>query len=87
MRGTHVSLRMKASFVFVLYLASCLSGSAVAKGYDLSELLESSAVTGGIVLHLGCGNGQGTATLHARDRLLRVVERITALFVAREEKQ
>ncbi|MBC8876569.1 MAG: class I SAM-dependent methyltransferase, partial [Planctomycetes bacterium] len=34
------------------------------------ELLQASGVKGGIVVHLGCGDGRTTAALHASDRFL-----------------
>jgi 2-polyprenyl-3-methyl-5-hydroxy-6-metoxy-1,4-benzoquinol methylase len=34
------------------------------------ELLEASGVRGGLVVHLGCGDGQLTAALHASDSYL-----------------
>ena len=34
------------------------------------KILEASGVTGGVVVHLGCGDGELTASLHAGDRFL-----------------
>ena len=60
---------MKATSVVVV-LASCLSGSAALSDCDLSGLVKAGAVTGGVVLHLGCGSGPGTASIYTNDNLI-----------------
>ncbi len=59
----------RLTFVTILFLIySCDLQSKAAD--EAQTILESSAVQGGLVVHLGCGDGQFTATLHASDRFL-----------------
>ncbi|MHC4146630.1 MAG: methyltransferase domain-containing protein [Planctomycetota bacterium] len=45
--------------------------SAAAAGYaDLTDLVRSSAVKGGLVVHIGCGDGKDTAALRLNDRYM-----------------
>jgi len=46
-----------------------VSGSALG-GPAASDLLRESGVSGGVAVHVGCGDGRLTAALHADDRLL-----------------
>ena len=65
--------------VLVLIALLCPLGSSVSAGQAPSdadakttaqEILESAAIKGGLVVHLGCGNGKLTAALRANDRYL-----------------
>ena len=51
----------------IAVLASVVSG---VRGETLKELLDASGVTGGVVVHLGCGDGERTSELRGNDTLL-----------------
>ncbi|MHC5055734.1 MAG: outer membrane protein assembly factor BamB family protein [Planctomycetota bacterium] len=44
--------------------------AAAASGADLSDMVRASGVRGGLVVHLGCGDGRGTARLRLNDSYL-----------------
>ncbi|MCX7824620.1 MAG: PQQ-binding-like beta-propeller repeat protein, partial [Verrucomicrobiae bacterium] len=53
----------------VALMAACLAVSpAQTGGNDAAEILKASGVKGGIVVHLGCGDGRLTAALRVNDR-------------------
>ncbi|HYW80682.1 MAG TPA: PQQ-binding-like beta-propeller repeat protein, partial [Thermoguttaceae bacterium] len=57
---------MKRSMIgLVIVLSIALPAAA-----DVVELVESSGIQGGLVVHLGCGEGQDTARLRINDRYL-----------------
>lgn len=51
-------------------LAILLSSAALARGEDAQKLLQAAGVQGGLVVHVGCGDGKLTAALRANDRYL-----------------
>ena len=63
-----------ACFVAVLSLAGLvMQGSETAQAAAADEarqILEATGVTGGLIIHVGCGDGRLTAALHAGDRYL-----------------
>ncbi|MHC4175448.1 MAG: outer membrane protein assembly factor BamB family protein, partial [Planctomycetota bacterium] len=60
------------SYVWGLFAVCLLVGTAQAKDNDAvtwaREILDTTGVQGGIVVHLGCGDGKLTAALRASDR-------------------
>lgn len=65
--------RFTAAFAFVLFvLATCSTG--LARGLTpvqrAGEILEACDVSGGLVVHIGCGNGRLTAALRAGEGFL-----------------
>lgn len=54
----------------VMTLLVCLSISVASRAEDAQEILSETGVQGGLVVHLGCGNGRLTAGLHAGDAYL-----------------
>jgi len=58
--------------VLVLLIVCRLDGTAGANSDDVitqaREILDTTGTQGGIVVHLGCGNGKLTAALHVSDR-------------------
>ena len=54
----------------LLYLVIVLSAPAAAAGNEATSILQTAGVQGGLVVHLGCGNGKLTAALHAGDSYL-----------------
>ncbi|MDP7289203.1 MAG: methyltransferase domain-containing protein, partial [Phycisphaerae bacterium] len=51
---------LTATIVFMSFLAA-------AQGRPAGDIIETSGVRGGLVVHLGCGDGKITAQLHAND--------------------
>ncbi|MGM0490383.1 MAG: PQQ-binding-like beta-propeller repeat protein [Planctomycetota bacterium] len=49
---------------------ACSHGPRLAHGATGSELLQASGIRGGLVVHVGCGNGELTAGLRASERYL-----------------
>jgi len=47
-----------------------LSARGSAAGNEATQILQTAGVKGGLVVHLGCGNGKLTAALHASDSYL-----------------
>lgn len=70
-RNVHSSLAVIA--VLLLALSSSQVGSAAearSASAQASEILKATSVTGGLVVHLGCGDGELTAALRASDAYL-----------------
>ncbi|MHC4702315.1 MAG: class I SAM-dependent methyltransferase, partial [Planctomycetota bacterium] len=44
--------------------------AAVPAGADIADLVESSGVKGGLVVHIGCGDGKDTAAMRINDRYI-----------------
>jgi outer membrane protein assembly factor BamB len=68
---------LRAVAVVLCVAAFCLSGADVMAGtpagtehQEVNEILEASGVQGGLIVHLGCGDGRLTAALRANDRFL-----------------
>jgi len=58
---------IKRSFVALLVLAGLISA---AHGQDAQQILQATGVKGGLVVHIGCGDGKLTAALRANDSYL-----------------
>jgi len=65
-------MRPRVSFprLSILILATTLStgvaaGQPVTREQQAAQILKAAGVTGGLIIHLGCGDGQLTAALHA----------------------
>ncbi len=54
----------------ITMLAVCFGISAVARAEDARQILSSTGVRGGLVVHLGCGDGRLTAALRSGDAYL-----------------
>ena len=67
MRKSYLSLPVAAMMLWTLGASSPVFGAVQMKG---TEILSASGVRGGLVVHLGCGNGKLTATLGANDGYL-----------------
>ena len=59
---------MKKYFTVAALVTIIFTGFVTAE--DAQEILNASEIKGGLIVHLGCGNGKLTATLHANDRYL-----------------
>ena len=55
--------------LLVLLTALCAI-TTTAHADSMKEIVSASGVTGGVAVHLGCGDGTSTAALHSDDRLL-----------------
>ncbi len=53
-----------------LFVCLCLSCAGITKAQSMDDILGSSGVSGGLVMHLGCGDGRLTAALRKNDRYL-----------------
>jgi len=51
-------------------VSACLAASGPVAGADARSILEATGVKGGLVVHLGCGDGQLTVALRANDSYL-----------------
>ena len=60
--------------VSILVFVSCISSPAPAQTVELTsmarQILDATGVKGGLVVHIGCGDGKLTAALHANDSYL-----------------
>ena len=56
--------------VMLVLLSSVVGAPAWAAGPTAEEILEETGVQGGLVVHVGCGDGQLTAALRASDRFV-----------------
>jgi len=61
--------RIHAVFTFVLVVSSMLS-AAQANEPNATDILETTGIKGGLIVHIGCGDGTLTAALHANDSYL-----------------
>ena len=61
--------RLGAGVVLVMVIAMA-AGTASADSIPAEAIYEATGVQGGLVVHLGCGEGKLTAALGARDRYL-----------------
>ena len=52
----------------ILGALACLAASVTSAGPSAEQILETTGVKGGLVVHIGCGNGELTAALHADRR-------------------
>jgi len=64
--------KKRAFFLYILIFAlSCVSLYATADEKDQARrILERSGVRGGVIVHIGCGDGKLTAALHANESFL-----------------
>jgi outer membrane protein assembly factor BamB len=53
-----------------LSIALTLSAIAGVRAHEAERILKESGMTGGLVVHVGCGDGQLTAALHASNRFV-----------------
>jgi len=61
--------RYSNTLVIISLVLLCGSRSSAAT-YSAQEILKTSGVKGGLVVHLGCGDGKLTAALHVNDRYI-----------------
>ena len=54
----------------VVTLAAVLAFVSIAQGQEAKQILSAGGVKGGVVVHLGCGDGKLTAALHGSDSFL-----------------
>jgi outer membrane protein assembly factor BamB len=54
----------------ILILVACLTPSSATRGDDAGQILSETGIQGGLVVHLGCGNGRLTAGLLGGDAYL-----------------
>jgi len=59
--------RHKAALLCTLILTLPGRPAVLAAGASASEILEATGVKGGLVVHIGCGDGKFTAALHASE--------------------
>ena len=62
--------RVSAASLAAWLLAACAAAAAPAEGELARRILDATAVKGGLVVHVGCGDGKLTAALHAGDSFL-----------------
>lgn len=67
MKNLSSTLPLRGTLLTAVICLGCSSISAAPTG---QEILDSTGVAGGLVVHLGCGDGKLTAALHANDRYL-----------------
>jgi len=68
-----MSKRMKpvfVTFVLILGLAIILWQSGCVKGGSPEQIIDASGVKGGLIVHLGCGNGENTTALRINERFI-----------------
>ncbi|MHC4170593.1 MAG: hypothetical protein ACYSWQ_26950, partial [Planctomycetota bacterium] len=64
-------LRLSTRTICVLWSLCALSGAMGGPGADAQQarqILDDTAVKGGLIVHVGCGDGKLTAALRANDR-------------------
>ncbi|MCP4259221.1 MAG: class I SAM-dependent methyltransferase, partial [Planctomycetes bacterium] len=61
-------MRVQTAWLAGLIICSCLFPVGILKGDSAKEILDTSGVKGGLIVHLGCGNGKLTAQLRAADQ-------------------
>jgi outer membrane protein assembly factor BamB len=54
----------------ILALLTCGAASRSAAGESAAQIIETAGIQGGLVVHVGCGDGEFTAALHLNDRYL-----------------
>ena len=59
-----------AAFLSLLFISSTARGAQPRSDADARGILRASGVRGGLVVHVGCGDGKLTAALRANDRYL-----------------
>ena len=74
----------KVAFVSISLLLTALSSTRAGE-YE-AELLAGAGISGGVAVHLGCGDGKFTAALHTSDRLLVCGLDTDAVAVAKAQK-
>ena len=67
MKDTFSASRFCSALFTAILCLGCSSASAATSG---QEILDSTGVAGGLVVHVGCGDGKLTAELHANARYL-----------------
>ena len=67
MRNAFSALRSRSTLLAAVLCLGCCSASAATPG---EEILDLAGVRGGLVVHVGCGDGTLTAQLHSGDRYL-----------------
>jgi predicted RNA methylase len=55
----------QTGIIVVSMIALCFT--AIAKANTAREILDAAGIKGGLIVHLGCGDGELTAALHADD--------------------
>ena len=83
---------MMSPVLLLVCLAPCLSTAAAPSDPGLSDLIRSARVTGGVVVHLGCGDARRTASIYSRDSMIihgfdhdpKKVQAARAYLMARE---
>ncbi len=68
MNGYHRSVSWTAGLVTCCLLASNVAVAATDAASLAGDILKRTGVQGGMVVHVGCGDGKLTAALHASDR-------------------
>jgi outer membrane protein assembly factor BamB len=63
-------MKQIASMLFVVGLSGLASAVAGTPQQEAQQLLSAAGVRGGIIVHVGCGDGKLTAALHNTDRFL-----------------
>ncbi len=62
-------MKTNAPFLVLVCVTACLAAPPrSASAADAREIIEQTSVRGGLVVHLGCGDGRFTAALHVNDR-------------------
>ena len=79
MRNTHVA------FVAMFFLISSYDVRSKA-GDEAQALLESTGVQGGLIVHMGCGDGQLAMALHAAGRHIQTTGANPRLLQLRDSR-
>ena len=51
-------------------LAILLCSAAIARGENVQEILQATGIKGGLIVHVGCGDGKLTTALRANDSFI-----------------
>ena len=58
----------RRSLCAVVASLACLQAAAIVRGAETGRVVQASGVQGGLVVHIGCGDGKGTAALRVNER-------------------
>ena len=72
-KSTASGYRNTASFALVFAVAATVASAEVGAGpadEEARRILDATGIKGGLIVHLGCGDGKLTAALHVNDGCL-----------------
>ena len=69
-------------------LAILLCSAAIARGENVQEILQATGIKGGLIVHVGCGDGKLTTALRANDSfIVHGLDTVLTLYGAANRNQ